>query len=63
MQNYCKNKPVISGESLIATTKADTKYHGYGLKSMKMVAEKYGGTMSINAEDEMFTLSIVIPVP
>lgn len=44
------------------TTKEDSGYHGYGLKSIRMVAEKYGGEATVTA-DEIFHLGILLPVP
>ncbi len=46
----------------IKTSKKDSFYHGYGLKSIKYIAEKYNGTMEYSAADEMFTLQIVFNV-
>ena len=45
------------------TTKSDKNLHGYGVKSMKQIAEKYGGSIRADAEDGWFRLSILIPVP
>lgn len=36
--------------------------HGFGVKSMAMIAEKYGGYSSFTAEDEVFTVKIVLPL-
>ena len=44
------------------TTKADTRYHGYGIKSIRAVAEKYGGTMTAKLEGGWFELRVLIPV-
>lgn len=44
------------------TTKVDTDCHGYGLKSARLVAEKYGGTLTVTT-DEMFHLSVLLPIP
>lgn len=45
------------------TTKGDSRYHGFGVKSMRQTVEKYGGSMTISAEDGWFHLSLLIPVP
>lgn len=45
------------------TTKADRRYHGFGMKSMKMVAERYGGCLSLRAEGGIFSLNILLPIP
>ncbi len=44
------------------TTKADSRFHGYGMKSIRYIAEKYGGTCYVRAEDGIFNLDVVIPV-
>lgn len=47
---------------LPVTTKKETRYHGYGIKSIQMTVEKYGGKLSISAEDQIFNLNILFPV-
>jgi len=47
----------------IVTRRADRDRHGYGLKSIRYTAEKYGGSMTVNAEDDWFVLRILLPVP
>jgi hypothetical protein len=42
------------------TTKGDTHYHGYGIKSMKSTARKYGGDLRISTEDNMFRVDIFL---
>lgn len=49
-------------EELPQTSKNDKESHGYGLKSIKHVAEKYNGNMSISVKDNWFTLNILIPM-
>ena len=44
------------------TTKRDTRYHGFGLKSIEATAAKYGGTVHINAENGWFELQVMIPL-
>ncbi len=48
--------------NLPLTTKADTNYHGFGIKSMKSIAEKYGGSIQAEADDGWFKLSVLMPV-
>lgn len=45
------------------TTKEDREFHGYGLKSIRSIVEKYGGDMKISASNNRFDLNILIPVP
>lgn len=49
-------------EGLPHTTKEDRLYHGFGLASIKLLTEKYGGDLSISVKDDMFTLDILFPV-
>ncbi|MGN0806242.1 MAG: ATP-binding protein [Candidatus Coproplasma sp.] len=60
--NSYEEEPVFRNNQ-ITTTKTDKNYHGFGIQSMTMIAEKYGGSLSVKAEDKIFSLGIVIPVP
>ncbi|MFQ9762888.1 MAG: GHKL domain-containing protein [Gemmiger formicilis] len=42
-------------DGAIVTTKQDTEEHGYGIKSIKSIAELYGGTADCFVEDSIFT--------
>ncbi len=44
------------------TTKGDESWHGYGMKSIRHTAEKYGGEANVLIDD-MFHLSVLLPVP
>ena len=45
------------------TTKEDAVYHGFGLRSIKSAAEKYGGSMRVRARNGWFSVNLLIPVP
>ena len=47
----------------IVTRRSDRDRHGYGLKSIRYTAEKYGGSMTVNTEDGWFVLRILLPIP
>ncbi|HBN12354.1 MAG TPA: hypothetical protein DD415_01920 [Clostridiales bacterium] len=47
---------------LPVTTKEDTRFHGFGMRSIKKVVEKYNGSISIVAENGIFNLNITIPL-
>lgn len=49
-------------EGLPLTTKNNQQDHGFGMKSIRYIAEKYGGTMTVNTADQIFTLQILIPL-
>lgn len=59
-ENYFEGKLLIKGNEP-GTTKDDKFLHGYGLKSIRICAEKYGGTMTINNDDNWFILRILVP--
>lgn len=61
-ENYCP-EPVTFREGDPVTTKDDGQYHGYGIKSLRYTAQKYGGSMTIEAKDDWFILNILIPLP
>ena len=50
-------------DRLPRTTKGDTLHHGYGLVSMRQVAQEHGGSLTVQAEDNWFVLSVLIPIP
>lgn len=48
---------------LPVTTKEDATNHGYGMKSIRMIVEKYGGRVSVTTTEDLFACNIVIPLP
>lgn len=44
-------------------TKKDARFHGFGMKSVRMIAEKYGGNMLARTEGDLFKLDILVPIP
>mgnify|MGYP004468001673 FL=1 len=44
------------------TSKEDKGYHGYGVKSMQMIAKKHGGDIRISVKNHTFSLQIMLPV-
>jgi len=45
------------------TTKDDKHNHGYGIKSMRIITQRYGGSLTMGTEDQTFYLNVLIPVP
>ena len=60
IENYYVGKKIKEGE-LPTTTKGNTKYHGYGLKSIKYTIEQYGGFINTVICDHWFRLEILLP--
>lgn len=58
-ENYCCDK-IIFMDGLPLTTKNDSTSHGFGTKSMRQIARKYGGEMKTAVEDELFKVDIYI---
>lgn len=46
-------------DGLPQTTKGDTQWHGFGMQSIKMIVQKYGGELSTYVVDDIFHLSIL----
>ena len=61
VENYC-SRPVRFAEGLPVTTKADRQNHGIGVRSIRYIAQKYGGNAVFSAEDGFFRLSVLIPL-
>ena len=58
--NFCSVIPVFKN-GIPQTTQTDKTYHGFGMKSMLMICEKYGGELKIWLENENFNLEIIFP--
>lgn len=59
IENYLEhNLETING--LPQTTKNDKTVHGFGLKSIKYLAEKYGGSIAVMQKDNRFILNIIL---
>lgn len=44
------------------TTKPDKDAQGFGVRSMREICERYGGTVRFGAEDGVFHVNMLIPV-
>ena len=60
-ENYCEEE-VQYQDGVLATTKKDKKYHGYGMKSIRYTVNKYGGAVTIDTKENWFDLKILIPI-
>ena len=45
------------------TTKEDRHLHGFGTKSMRYIAQLYGGVLSVQLRKDIYNLHISIPIP
>lgn len=44
------------------TTKTDEANHGFGVRSMQLTAERYGGTLTVLAESGRFHVNVIFPL-
>ena len=62
IENYFEGNIVFDEKNLPITTKSDKNFHGFGLKSIRYIVEKYKGNIEINTTKETFRLSILLPL-
>ena len=58
--NMAKYKKIILKDGLPLTTKNDHNSHGYGMKSIRYIVEKYNGNLIIDCNNNIFVLSILL---
>ncbi len=59
VENPCR-EPVVFKDGIPVTRKEDKNYHGFGMLSMKTIAQQYGGSMSVSMEKDVFCLDIIL---
>lgn len=61
IQNYFQGN-LSFDNGLPITSKQNKRDHGYGIKSILHIAEKYHGTITIQTKEQIFNLQILIPI-
>ena len=61
MENPCRED--ISFVDGLPQTREDPDWHGFGMKSMTRVAEKYGGMLTVEQRGRLFLLDILLLAP
>lgn len=61
IENYTE-EDLIFKNGLPTTTKKNKEYHGYGLKSISYIVEKYNGNMTVYLENNWFHVDIFLPI-
>lgn len=51
---------VLNDNSKLKTTKSKTELHGFGVKSIRTIAEKYGGSVDFYEEDLIFFCRVIL---
>lgn len=62
LENFWNGTPTAGQELPATSKKEEAGYHGFGLKSIRYTAEKYGGFLTIQNEDGIFLFRVTIPV-
>lgn len=59
ISNYFEGKIILDNNGMPKTTKLNNGYHGYGLKSIKLIVDKYNGDFKIDIKDNIFMIQIL----
>ena len=58
----CRTQPTMAYEEGVRTTKRDDQHrHGFGVKSIRHIAQQYGGEVTIRTNDHWFVLTVLLP--
>ena len=63
VENYFDGQVSFGGEGLPQTRKADEANHGFGVRSMRMIAEGLGGSLACKVQGDVFHLDALLPIP
>ncbi len=63
VENYFAGAVELGDDGLPQTTKADKDAHGFGLKSMQLIAKRYGGALHTRVQGDVFHLNVLLPIP
>lgn len=63
VENFYDGQRRFGADGMPLTTKADEANHGFGTRSMRQIAERYGGSFAATADGGAFRLDILIPLP
>ncbi|NMM94412.1 ATP-binding protein [Bifidobacterium oedipodis] len=62
-ENYYAGDAPRMENGLPQTSKADRRFHGFGMRSIARQVAKYQGQLNIDTADQVFSLNILIPIP
>ena len=62
IENYCAEK-IRFKDGVPLTSKADKDNHGFGVKSMRYIVDKYGGNLAMRQEGCLVCLDFMLPLP
>ncbi|MDC4232922.1 GHKL domain-containing protein [Actinomyces sp. B33] len=61
IENWFVGDLDASPDGTLRTMKSDRDHHGYGVKSIRWTARKYGGEATTSAEGNWFALTVLLP--
>ncbi len=62
IENYFDGSVQMQFKDGVPVTGQDTRYHGFGMRSIKNVCKKYGGKVDVEVEEDIFNLDITLPL-
>ena len=62
VENFYEGARRFSADGMPQTTKGDEANHGFGTRSMRQIAERYGGSFAAAAEDGTYRVDALIPL-
>ncbi len=60
MVNMCRENPYLNSKKDLKTSKSDKRHHGFGLKSIARIADKYQGDIQMYYDEKTSTFHTVI---
>lgn len=63
VENYYSGVTRFSDDGLPITSKRDRSNHGFGVRSMRAIAERYGGSLHAGVQDGVFYLNVLLAMP
>lgn len=63
INNYYQGEIRLDDEGFPLTSKENNGYHGFGIRSIKSIVEKYNGSISIVTNNNIFRLNVLFPIP
>lgn len=61
VENWYGEAIEFDGNGLPKTNKGNQSYHGFGMKSIRAIVKKYGGHMTIETANQIFSLALMFP--
>lgn len=58
--NSCRNNPLTKDGKIISTSKPDKRRHGYGIKSIEKIVDRYNGNMQMYFEESTSSFHTII---